>query len=73
MQNNHFIILEHHRRLYFEREVRWDADYQGQDVANAYRHVTSPVGTEDVASLGEPETIRGTLRSLEANLFLFLH
>ena len=61
VQNKHLIILAHHRRLYLEHEVRWDANYQGQGIADAYRQVAPSVGTQDMASLWKPETIRGTL------------
>jgi len=70
IQDNHFVILQHHRRLYLEHEVRRNADYQRQRVADTNRQATSPVGTEDMASLWKPETIIGISKKREINFSL---
>lgn len=70
IQDNHFVILNHHRRLYLEHEVCRNANYQRQRVADTNRQVTSPVGTEDTTSLRKPETIIGISKRREMNFFL---
>jgi hypothetical protein len=57
--------------MYLEHEVRRDADDQWQCVADANRQITSPVGTEDVASLWKPETISGTSERREVNVIVY--
>jgi hypothetical protein len=59
IQDNKFAFLQNHRRLYLEHEVRRNANYQRQRVADTNRQVTSSVGAEDMASLWKPETIIG--------------
>jgi len=70
IQDNQFVILPHHRRLYLEHEVCRNTNYQRQRVADTNRQVTSSVGTEDMASLWKPETIIGISKRREMNLFL---